>query len=101
MMAHIKQNCQKNFITFRRGETTVWVPTQPHAGTSKELSPLYAKSINMLDGLANDKVDRYLDEHPKIIPLFEVDVAEAVTPYIVHSNEGFDEPDREAIRELR
>ena len=55
----------------------------------------------MFEGLANDEVDRYLDEHPKIVPLFEVDVAEAVTPYIVHSNEGFDEPDREAIRELR
>ena len=33
--------------------------------------------------------------------LFEVDVTEVVTPYVVHLEEIFDEPDREAIRELR
>ena len=38
----------------------------------------------MLDGLLDDEVDQYLEEHPKIMPLFEVDVAE------------FDEPDRES-----
>ena len=62
----------------------VRVPTQPLTSTNKELTPLYAESINMLDGLADDEVDRYLDEHLKIVPLFEVDVAEAVTPYVVH-----------------
>ena len=54
----------------------------------------------MLDGLANDEIDWYLDEHLKIVPLFEVDVAEAVIPYVVNSEEVFDEPDREAIWEL-
>ena len=38
----------------------------------------------MLDGLADDEVDRYMDEHPKIVPLFEVDVAEIVTPYVTY-----------------
>ena len=51
----------------------------------------------MLDGLSDDEVDRYLEEHPKIVPLFEVDVAEAVTLYITH----LDEPDREVVREPR
>ena len=69
--------------------------------TSKELTPLYAESINMLNGLADDKVDRYLEEYLKIVPLFEVDVVEIVTLYVVHPEEVFDEPDREAIRELR
>ena len=55
----------------------------------------------MLDGLANEEVDRYLNEHPRIVPSFEVDVAEAVTSYIVQSEEVEDEPDRDAIRELR
>ena len=41
--------------------------------------PLYAESINMMDGLADEEVDRYLEEHPKIVPLYEVDVAEVVT----------------------
>ena len=70
-IAHIKQNWQKNVITFRSGKMKVRVPTQPRAGTSKELTPLYAESINMLDGLTNDE-----DEHWKIVLLFEVDVAD-------------------------
>ena len=60
-----------------------------------------AESINMFDGLANDEVDRYLDEHPKIVPLFEVDMAEAVTPYVTYWAKEFNEPDQEAIRELK
>mgnify|MGYP000305935661 CR=1 FL=1 len=56
----------------------VRVPTQPQAGTNKEVTPLYAESINMLDGMADEEVDRYLEEHPRIVPLFEVYVAKAV-----------------------
>mgnify|MGYP000677476563 CR=1 FL=1 len=54
---HIKQNWQKHVITFRRGKTKVRVLTQPRAGTSKELRPLYAESINNLDGLADDEIN--------------------------------------------
>ena len=35
-----------------------------------------------MEGLANE-VDRYLEENPKIISLFKIDVVEMVTPYIV------------------
>ena len=41
----------------------------------------------MLDGLADEEVDRYLEEDPKIVPLFEVDVVEAVTQAYVTSRE--------------
>ena len=88
-MAHIKQNWQKNIITFRRGKTKVWVATQQRAVTSKEATPLYAESINMLEGLPDEEIDRYLEEHPKIVPLFEVDITAAVGPYIT-SLEGND-----------
>ena len=50
---------------------------------SKQLMSLCTESMNMLDGLVDDEVDRYLDEHFKIIPLLEVDVAEGVTPYAI------------------
>ena len=53
----------------------------------------------MLEGLPNEEVDRYLEEHPKIVPLFKVDIMEAVGPYVMSS--GSDEPDQEVIRELR
>ena len=32
----------------------------------------------MLEGLADEKVDSYLEENPRIVPLFEIDVIEAV-----------------------
>ena len=60
------------------------MPTQPRTSTRKKLMPLYAESINMLDGLAEEEVDQYFDEHPKIVPLFEVDVVGPVALYIVH-----------------
>ena len=40
---------------------------------------------------SDDEVERYLDEHPNIILLFEVDVAEAVTLYVTHREDEFDE----------
>ena len=55
----------------------------------------------MLDGLADEEVNQYLEENPKIVPLFEVDVAKVVMPYVTNREEELDEPDREAIRELR
>ena len=54
-----------------------------------------------MDGLGDEEVDRYLEEHPKIVPLFEVDITEAMTPYVTNQEKESDEPDQEAIRELR
>ena len=92
---------KKNVITFRRGKTKVRIPTQSRVGISKEVTPLYAESINMLEGLADEEVDRYLEGHTKIVPLFEVDITEAVIPYVTNSGKESDEPDQEEIRELR
>ena len=79
----------------------VRVPMQPQAGPGKDVTPLYAESVNMLAGLADEEVDRYLEENPRIVPLFEVDVAEAVSPYIVQTEEAGEEPDKDALWELR
>ena len=77
------------------------VPTQQHSIAGKELTPLYAECVNMLEGLADEEVDQYLQENLKIVPLFEIDVAEAVSPYILQPKENDEEPDKEVIRELR
>ena len=45
----------------------------------------------MLEGLPDDEVDRYLEEHSRIVPLFEVDITVAVEPYITTPEP--DEPD--------
>ena len=34
----------------------------------------------MLNGFAGDEMDSFLDEHPTIVPLFEIDVLTAVEP---------------------
>ena len=73
--------------------------TQPRATTRKEVTLLYVEGINMLEGFPDEEVDRYLEEHPKILPLFEVDITSAVRPYITSPES--DEPDQEAIRDLR
>ena len=54
----------------------------------------------MLEGLLDEEVDRYLEEHPKIMPVFEFDITEAVGPYVMSLGKELDEPDQEAIREL-
>ena len=43
----------------------------------------------------------YLEEHPKIVPLFKIDVVKAVAPYLPQPDETEAEPDKDAIRELR
>ena len=62
------------------------------------MTPLYAEGINMLEGLADEEVNQYLQENPKIVPLFKID--EAVSPYILQPEENDEEPDKEVIWEL-
>ena len=40
----------------------------------------YAECVNMLEGLADEEVDQYLQVNPKIVPLFEINVVEVVSP---------------------
>ena len=49
--------------------------------------------------LPHEEIDRYMEDHPRIVPLFEVDMTGAVEPYITMSEP--DKPDEAAIRELR
>ena len=54
---HIKQNWEKNIISFRRGKTKVRLATKERESTTKQLTPLYAEAVNMLDGLVDEEVD--------------------------------------------
>ena len=59
----------------------------------------------MMEGLDDNEIDQYLEENPKIIPLFEVDVFEIITPYV--NSEGIrldnheQQPDPKSLIELR
>ena len=43
--------------------------------------PFYAEDINMLEGLEETELEAYLDENPRIIPLFEINVLETAAEY--------------------
>ena len=59
----------------------------------------------MLDGLADDEVDDFLDDHPTIIPLFEIDVISAIgspgTEGATKETLPQTEPDPTTVAELR
>ena len=103
-MANIKHNWQHNIINFRRGQTKFRVPTRERIMTNKETTPLYAEGVR-LDRLVDEEVDRYLEENPKLVPLFEINVIEVVSPYVLRKTTSIDEdlwePDPEVVVELR
>ena len=101
--ANIKQNWQHNNLSFRRGRTKVRVPMEENATIPKDISPLYAEEIHMLEGLEDEELERYLDENPRIVPLFEIDVRGTADSYAspMGSTGHDDEPGEEALAELQ
>ena len=59
----------------------------------------------MFDGLADEEIDRYLEENPKLVPGFEIDVIKAISPYMSRRNreteEVLHEEDPKIVEELR
>ena len=61
----------------------------------------------MMEGLDDGEVNQYFDENPKIIPLFEIDILDIITPNISNEEKDVDssktqEPlDDKTLRELR
>ena len=100
--ANIKQSWKHNCISFRRGRTKVRVPTEELATQPKKITPLYAEDINMLEGVDDAELEAYLEEHPRIIPLFEIDVIETAADYSTHTMglEEVYEPHPTSIMEL-
>ena len=101
--ANIKQSWKHNCISFRRGCAKVRVPTEESAAQPKNMTPIYAEDINMLEGVDDTELEAYLEEHPRIIPLFEIDVIEVAEDYTTRNsvNEEAYEPDPTSIMQLR
>ena len=79
-----------------------------HRGThhdASDNSPLYAEGVHMLNGLTEEEMESFVDEHPTIAPLFEIDVLMAVEPYLAKpSTTGQEAPcklEPESIKELQ
>ena len=70
-----------------------------------DTSPLYVKGVHVLDGLTDEEMDHLLEEHPMIIPLFEIDFPTTVLPYVSEldpqENKDPHKPYPQSIEELR
>ena len=75
---------------------------QESTPSPKAMTPMYAEEIHMLEGLEDDRIGKYLDENPRIIPLFEIDVVETVETYTTPktATEQDEEPNEEVMMEL-
>ena len=92
-------------ISFRHRKTKVRVVMEERISTPQDTAPLYAEGIDMLDGFTKEEVDHFLEEHPTIVPLFEIDVITAVGPYVfepaTEEEDIHHEPNPKSIEELR
>ena len=100
--AKIEQDWHHNCISFRRGRNKIRVPTQEMAAQPTGITPLYAEDINMLEGVDDAELEAYLDDHPRIVPLFEIDIMETAADYAPNNTlqEEAYEPDPESLLEL-
>ena len=91
-------------IFFHWGKTKVRVVTEERIMMPRQ-QPLYAEGVHMLNGLADDEMESFLDEHPTIVPLFEIDVLTVVEPYLAETNRSRQEApcelDPEFVKELQ
>ena len=55
----IKQNLQRNVISFRRGGKKIKVRTTQSKAPASPLLPVCAESVNMLEGLTEEEAERY------------------------------------------
>ena len=60
----------------------VRVITEEQIHNPKDTTPLYEEGVHMLDGLADEEVDHFLEDHPRIVPLFDMDIKLTVSPYV-------------------
>ena len=75
--------------------------TQENVNTTRQCLPIHAEAVNMLEGLNEAEEDQYFEDNPKIIPLFKVNIMQALTPYVDEDDKGEEIPlDDKTLREL-
>ena len=97
--ANIKQNWNKNLLTFRKGKNKIWVPTQNKVSTSRQCLLVHADTISMMEGLDEAEENHYFNDNPKIIPLFGVHILQALISH-VEDTQGDIPIDNETMKEI-
>ena len=67
-------------ISLRHGKTKVHVVAEERIYTSQDTTSLYVEAVHMLDGLVDEEVDHFLEEHPTIVSLFDIHVVTTLAP---------------------
>ena len=80
--ANIKQNWNKKVLTFWKGKSKIRVSTKEKITTSRQCLPIHAEVVNMMEGLDETEEKHYSNDNLKSIPLFELDIVQALTPYV-------------------
>ena len=62
--------------------------TKARTLTPLDNNPLHAEAVHMVDGLTDNEMNSFLEEHPTIVPLFEVNVLSAMEPYVAYGSDG-------------
>ena len=70
---NIKQHWQRNMISFRCGKTKVRIVTEESLKTPHNTTAFYVEGVHMLNGLAEEEVDDFVEDYPTMTPLFEID----------------------------
>ena len=84
------------------GKAKIWVSTQETVATTRQCALVYIEAVNMMVGLDHEEDNQYFEDNPKIIPLFEIDVVEVLTPYLGDDDKEADDPiDDKTIMESR
>jgi hypothetical protein len=47
----------------------------------RHTTPVYAETVNMLEGLTEEDADTFLQENLTLVPLHEIDVVKQTEPY--------------------
>ena len=76
---------------------------EENATIPKDISSLYAEEIHMLEGLEDEQLEHYLDENPRIVPLFEIDIRGTADSYAFPTGSTGQEvePGEDALAELQ
>ena len=87
-------------LTFRKGKSKIRVSTKEKITTSRQCLPIHAEAVNMMEGLDEIEEKQYFNDNPKIIPLFEVDMVQALSPYVEEQSDMV-QIDEQSLTEIR
>ena len=62
--SNIKQNSNKNVLTFRKGKNKIRISTEDKVSTARQCLPIHAEVANMMEGLDETEEDRYINPKP-------------------------------------